>query len=192
MRKCFLFISLFFVLFFLSACSSNPSLELVDANVDIVKDKSLLGSIGITEGERKGDELIPTALFYEFTIKNTGNKTVGIEEVDKGIELKIEPKDKLKSVSEDVIGFNIYNPDDYDGSGVGFGHSFLSVLKPDEKGEYTLNYDLGVSEENSQVPLLVPSKEKLDELREYAFDAFLIVTIENQEIARFDLNKLKN
>ncbi|MCM3677143.1 hypothetical protein M3699_25830 [Peribacillus simplex] len=192
MRKCFLFISLFFVLFFLSACSSNPSLELVDANVDIVKDKSLLGSIGITEGERKGDELIPTALFYEFTIKNTGNKTVGIEEVDKGIELKIEPKDKLKSVSEDVIGFNIYNPDDYNGSGVGFGHSFLSVLKPDEKGEYTLNYDLGVSEENSQVPLLVPSKEKLDELREYAFDAFLVVTIENQEIARFDLNKLKN
>ncbi|MFJ7309687.1 hypothetical protein [Peribacillus frigoritolerans] len=94
-------------------------------------------------------------------------------------------------MSEDVIGFNIYNPDDYNGSGVGFGHSFSSVLKPDEKGEYTLNYDLGVSEENSQVPL-VPSKEKLDELKEYTFDAFLVVTIENQEIARFDLNKLKN
>ncbi|MFE4705675.1 hypothetical protein [Peribacillus simplex] len=192
MRKWFLFISLIFALFFLSACSSNPSLELVDANVDIVKDKSLLGSIGITEGERKGDELIPTALFYKFTIRNTGNKTAGIEEVDKGIELKIEPKDKLRAVSEDVIGFNIYDPEGYNGSGVGFGHSFLSILKPDEKGEYTLNYDLGVSEENSQVPLLVPSIDKLDELKENAFDAFLVVTIENQEIARFDLNKLKN
>lgn len=193
LRKWFLFISLFFVLFFLSACSSNPSLELVDANVDIVKDKSLVGSIGITEGERKGDELIPTALFYEFTIKNTGNKTVGsIGEADKGIELKMEPKDKLISVSEDVIGFNIYNPEDYNESGVGFGQSFLSVLKSDEKGKYTSNYDLGVSEENSQVPLLVPSKEKLEELKEYAFNAILVVTIGNQEIARFDLNKLKN
>ncbi len=192
MRKCFVFISLFFVLFFLSACSSNPSLELVDAKVDIVKDKDLLGAIVITEGERKGDELIPTALFYEFTIKNTGNKTADIEEVDKGIELKIEPKDKLKAVSEDVIGFNIYDPEDYNGSGVGFGHSFLPVLNPDQKGEYTLNYDLGVSEENSQVPLLVPSKEKLAKLKEYAFDAFLVVTIDNQEIARFDLSKLKN
>ncbi|MBT2667387.1 hypothetical protein J7J00_18075 [Bacillus sp. ISL-4] len=191
MRKWFLF-SLFIVLYFLSACSSNPSIELVDANVDIVKDKSLLDSIGINEGERKGDELIPTALFYEFTIRNTGNKTAGIEEVDKGIELKIEPKDKLRAVSVDVIGFNIYDPEDYNGSGVGFGHSFLSVLKPDEKGEYTLSYDLGVSEENSQVPLLVPSKDKLDELKKNAFDAFLVVSIENQEIARFDLNKIKN
>ncbi|MCY9140220.1 hypothetical protein AB9M93_13430 [Peribacillus frigoritolerans] len=192
MRKCFLFISLFFVLFFLNACSSNPSLELVDAKVDIVKDKNLLGAIGITEGEKKGDELIPTALVYEFTIKNTGNKTAGIEEVDKGIEIKIEPKDKLKAMSEDVMGFNIYNPEDYNGSGVGFGHSFFSVLKPDEKGEYTLNYDLGVSEKNSQVPLLVPSKEELEKLKEYAFDAFLVITIENEEIARIDLNKYKN
>lgn len=94
----------------------------------LLKVKSLLGSIKITEGERKGDELIPTALFYEFIIKNTGNKTVGIGEFDKGIELKIEPKEKLKSVSEDVIGFNIYNPDDYNGSGVGFGHSFHPFL----------------------------------------------------------------
>ncbi|MFJ7362511.1 hypothetical protein ACIQWQ_00130 [Peribacillus frigoritolerans] len=192
MRKCFLFISLFFVLFFLNACSSNPSLELVDTKVDIVKDENLLGAIGITEGEKKGDKLIPTALFYEFTIKNTGNKTAGIEEVEKGIEMKIEPKDKLKAVSEDVMGFNIYNPDDYNGSGVGFGHSFSSVLKPDEKGKYTLTYDLGVSEKNSQVPLLVPSKEELEKLKKYAFDAFLVVTIENEEIARVDLNKYKN
>ncbi|GAB3058400.1 hypothetical protein [Virgibacillus ainsalahensis] len=192
MRIWNLFISLFFVLFFLSACSSDPSLELVDANVDIVKDKRLLGSIGITEGERKGDELVPTALYYKFTIKNTGNKTVGVREVDKGINIKIEPKDKLKSVSEDVIGFNIYHPEDYNESGVGFGHTASRVLKSDQNGKYTLHYELGVSEENSQVPLLVPSKEKLDELKANAFNAFLVVTIENEEIARFDLNKLEN
>ncbi|MRH43267.1 hypothetical protein GH741_11305 [Aquibacillus halophilus] len=192
MRFCSIFISLFMVLVFFSACSAESSLELVDANVDIVKDKNLLGSIGITQGERKGEEMVPTALFYEFTIKNTGHKTVGIPGIDKGIELKIEPKEELKLASEDVIGFNIYNPDDYYDSGVGFGQSFVSVLKSDQKGQYILNYDLGVSEENSQVPLLVPSKEKLDELKKHSFNAFLIVIIDNQEIERFDLEEFKD
>ena len=188
MRKFLFVISIFVALFFLSACSSQPSLELVDAKVDIVKNKGLLGSIGITEGERKGEELIPTALYYKFTIKNTDHKSIGAPG-DKGIELKIEPKEKLKSVSEDVVGFNIYNPEDYDSSGVGFGQTYIRVLKSDQKGEYTLHYDLGVSEANSQVPLLVPSKEKLDELEKHSFNAFLVVTIDNQEIARFDLDE---
>ncbi|MFC3039790.1 hypothetical protein ACFOGI_05960 [Virgibacillus xinjiangensis] len=189
MRKWFLVIGLFMALSSLSACSSEPSLKLVDAKVDIVKDKNLLGSIGITEGERKGEELIPTALYYEFTMENTSNKTVGTREVDRGIRLKIEPKEKLKSVSEDIIGFNIYHPEDYYESGVGFGQSFVSVLRSDQKGAYTLYYELGVSEENVQVPLLVPSQEKLDILEKYSFNAFLVVTAENHEIARFDLDK---
>ncbi|WP_249871779.1 hypothetical protein [Oceanobacillus saliphilus] len=186
------FISLIFVLFILSACSSNSSLELLDATVDIVKDKNLLGSIGITEGGREGEELIPTALFYEFTIKNTGNKTLGIGEVDKGIVLEIEPKEILKSVSEDVIGFNIYNPEDYNESGLGFGQTSSLVLEPDQNAKYTLHYLLGVSEKNPDVPILVPSKEKLEELRDNAFNAFLVITVENEEIARFDLNELEN
>ncbi|MFJ7755906.1 hypothetical protein ACQKGI_21955 [Peribacillus muralis] len=158
-----------------------------------MKDKNLVGAIGITEGEKKGEELIPTALVYEFTIENNGNEPVGsIKEADKGIELKIEPKSKLKSVSKDVIGFNIYNPDDYNESGVGFGQSQLSIINADQKGQYTFTYDLGVSEENPQVPLRVPSKEKLTKLKEYACDAFLVATIENQEIARFDLGECKN
>ncbi|WP_285767450.1 hypothetical protein [Peribacillus sp. SI8-4] len=194
MRKSLvLLMSLFIVLFFLPGCSAKPSLALVEADVDIVKDKSLVGAIGITEGERKGDELVPTALYYRFTIENKGKEPVGsIEEADKGIKLKIEPKDQLKRVSEDVIGFNIYNPDDYNGSGVGFGQSLSSSMDADQKGKYTCTYDLGVSEETSQVGLLVPSKEKLAELKEHAWDAFLVVTIENQEIARFDLNEFKN
>ncbi|MGE7879784.1 hypothetical protein [Peribacillus muralis] len=150
MRKWFvLFIGLFFVLFFLSGCSAKPSLELVDAEVNIVKDKNLVGAIAITEGERTGEELIPTALVYAFTIENNTNEPVGsMEKADKGIELKIEPKDNLKSVSKDVIGFNIFNPDDYNESGVGFGQSQLSIINADQKGKYTFTNDLGVSEEN--------------------------------------------
>ena len=98
MKKHAHYIGMIFVLFALTVCSSNASLELVDSNVKIVKDKSLLGSIVLTERENKGDEIIPTALFYEFTIKNTSNKTVGTEDRDKGIELKIEPNEKLQSI----------------------------------------------------------------------------------------------
>ncbi|MGE6375763.1 hypothetical protein [Peribacillus muralis] len=158
-----------------------------------MKDKNLVGAIAITEGERTGEELIPTALVYAFTIENNTNEPVGsMEKADKGIELKIEPKDNLKSVSKDVIGFNIFNPDDYNESGVGFGQSQLSIINADQKGKYTFTYDLGVSEENPQVPLFVPSKEKLTELKEYACDNFLVATIENQEIARSDLDECKN
>lgn len=174
--------------FSLVSCSSSSPLELVNANVKIVQDEKLVGAIGITEGEREGEELVPTALYYEFTIKNTNNNTVGSEEVAKGIEIKIVPKDKLKSVSEEVIGFNIYNSAEYDASGVGFGTTYSTILSSNEEAEYSLHYDLGVSEENPTVPLLVPSKDKLDKLKNAAFNAFLVVTIENEEVARFDLD----
>jgi len=100
LKKHVLFLFVFMMLCLLAACSSSPSLELVDADVKIVKDKKLLGAIGITEGERKGEELIPTALYYDFTIKNTSKQTIGSAEVDQGIEVKIVPKEKLKSTVE--------------------------------------------------------------------------------------------
>lgn len=56
-----------------------------------------------------------------------------------------------------MIGFNIYNPDDYYDSGVGFGHTLTLILMSDQESEYTLYYELGVSEANDEVPLQVPS-----------------------------------
>lgn len=192
MKKHLYFFILFLILFILTACSSDSSVELIDANVKIVKDKELVGAIEITEGERKGEELIPTALYYEFKIKNSGNKTLGAENIDEGIEVKIEPKNKLKDVSEEIIGFNIYNHEEYNESGIGFGETSELILSSNQEAEYTLHYDLGVSEENPNVPILVPTGEKLEELKNVAFDAFLVVTIENDEIVRFDLDKFKN
>ena len=111
------FISLFTLL---TACSSKPSVELVNASVDIVNDKDRVGAIGITEGDKKGQELVPTALYYEFTIKNIGNKKIG-DAANKGLEMKagggldikIEPNDNLVASSKEIIGFNIYNPSEY-------------------------------------------------------------------------------
>lgn len=194
MKKTLCFIKLFVTLFFISACSSNSSsLELIDADVQIVHDEALVGSIGIMEGERKGEFLVPTALYYEFTIKNKDNKPIGNDQsFEKGIELTIKPKEELKSVSEEVIGFNIYNFEEYDETELGHGVTFTTMLHPNEEGVYTLHYDLGVSEENPTVPLIVPSEDKLELLLENALNAFLVVTIENKEIARFDLEEYQN
>ncbi|MFU2014943.1 hypothetical protein ACM6Q7_07700 [Peribacillus butanolivorans] len=68
------------------------------------------------------------------------------------------------------IGFFI-NGSENDESGLGYGHTFVSVLKPDQEGKFTLHFYLGVSEENPQVPFIVLSKE-IRELKDYSFNAF--------------------
>jgi hypothetical protein len=176
-------ISLFVLL---TACSSKPSLELVNSKVDIVKDKNIVGSIGITEGDKKGQELIPTALYYEFKVKNNGNRKIGGTS-DKGLQVKIEPRDELVAISKEVVGFNIFNPTSYEGTGVGYGSSIDGEIQPNKNGKYILTFDLGVSEENPQVPLRVPAKDKLEKLKNNALDASLVVILDGKEIARYEL-----
>ncbi|MBM7692468.1 hypothetical protein JOC77_001898 [Peribacillus deserti] len=186
MKRFMVLICFISLLTLLTACSSKPSLELVNTNVDIVNDKDKVGAIGITEGDKKGKELVPTALYYEFAIKNTGNKKIG-DIGEKGIQIKIEPNDNLVASSKEIIGFNIFNPSEYEASGLGYGHTSAYILEPDQEEKYTLHYDLGVSEDNPQVPFLVPSKEQLKKLKDNALDATLIVLLDDKEIARFDL-----
>jgi hypothetical protein len=189
MKRFFIFLSFISLFTILTACSSQTSLELVNTNVDIINDKSRLGSFEITEGDKKGQELVPTALYYEFTIKNIGNKKIG-GIGDKGLQLKIEPHDSLVAASKEIIGFNIFDPNEYEETGLGYGHSFIKILEPDKKSKFILHYDLGVSEENPQVPL-VPPAEKLKKLEDHALNASLIVMSGDKEIARFDLKKHK-
>ena len=89
------------------------------------------------------------------------------------------------------MGFNVFDPKDYDSSGLGYGHSFMSVLKPKETGVYNLDYEIGVNEKNSTVPVLAPSSQNLQKLKQEALNATLIVTINKKEIASFDLNQWK-
>lgn len=132
---------------------------------------------------------MPTALYYEFTIKNIGNKKIG-DPANNGLKIKIEPNTNLVTLSQEIIGFNIFNPSEYTNSGLGYGGSYESVLKLNQEGKFTLHYLLlGVSEENTYVPVLVPSKEQLKKLNDNALDATLIVFFEKKEIARFDLKK---
>jgi len=178
-----------FLLTILSACSSHPSLKLMNSNVSIVNDKSKVGSIVIAEGNKNEQELVPTTLYYEFTIKNTGNKSIGDVKNGKELGIKIEPSNKLVTTSKEVMGFNIFDPSSYAGTGVGYGYSFVERLSKKEEGYFTIHYNLGVSKKNSRVPLMAPSADKLKDLQGDALDASLVVMLGDTEIARFDLKR---
>lgn len=172
----------------LYACSSKTSLDLTDKEAAIIKDKEKTGSMILQQGEQAGKTAVATSLYYTFSIKNKGNKKIGRETQSEALNVKIEPNKKLLTVSKEVMGFNIFNPTDYNNSGLGYGHSFDGVVKPDSEGEFTLYYELGIDEETKEV-FHTPSKEQLEKLRDNALEATLIVFSGKEEIARFDLSK---
>ena len=188
LKRFIVLLTLISVIAILSACSSKTSLELTDKEVDIVNDKERLGSMILQIGEKAGQEVVPISLYYTFSIKNEGSKKVGDEA--ENLMVKIEPNEKLLSVSKEVMGFNIFSPTEFldKGVGLGYGHSFNGVLEPNTEGQYILHYNLGINEETTEA-FLAPSKEQLDKLKENALEATLIVLLGNEEIARFDLSK---
>ncbi|MBY0121575.1 hypothetical protein [Bacillus sp. S/N-304-OC-R1] len=186
MKRFIAILTLISVIAILTACSSESSLELTNKKVEITNDKGRLGSMILQQGEKAGTEAVPTALYYTFSIKNVGSKKIG-DEVE-SLKLKIEPSEKLATVSEEVMGFNIFNPEGYNETGLGYGHTFSSILGPNEEGEFTLHYDLGIDVETTEA-LFVPTKEQLEKLEDNALEANLIVMLGDEEIARFDLSE---
>lgn len=191
MKRYSLLLVLVIIMSIMTGCSSEPNLELTSANATIVNDKSVTGSIIITEGDKKGKELVPTALLYEFTIKNNGNRKVGkkmTEPFSGESDIIIQPNENLKNASHEIIGINIFDPSSYMETGLGYSSSSL-MLKHGEEKKFTIAYDLGVSEESPSAILITPPEEKLMELESYALDATLIIIVDKTEIGRFDLNK---
>ena len=163
-----LVISVFTVLLILSGCSSKPSLDLVSSKVELRNDEERLGGVGITSGEKKGEIIVPIALSYDFVLKNIGKKNLGEArnlnkqnyEFDDGIKVMIEPNEKLKAVSEEVMGINIYDEEGH----IGLGRSIMAVLEPNQEGTYTFDYILGALEKNPHLKL-APSSEQLEKLK---------------------------
>ncbi|RKQ14103.1 hypothetical protein D8M03_14660 [Lysinibacillus endophyticus] len=186
LKRLFVLLTLISVIAILTACSSEPSLELTNKKVEIINDKERLGYMTLQQGEKAGQDVAPTKLFYTFSIKNTGSKIIG-KDVEL-LTLKIEPSQELVTVSEEVMGFNIFNPEGYNETGLGYGHTFDSILGPNVEGNYTLHYDLGIDIETTEA-LFVPSKEQLEKLQKHALEATLIVMLGEEELVRFDLSE---
>ncbi|MFD1039065.1 hypothetical protein ACFQ3N_11790 [Virgibacillus byunsanensis] len=178
----------------------EPLIELLDVQVEVHSDEARLGSIGITSGEREGEKVVPTALSYEFTIQNVSDRTIGsLEEgewnkkdfvYENGVQISIKPNDELIKESEEIMGYNLFNEEDRKNNFGGTGYIGLPIIEANQKGSYSLDFLLGASEENPELPL-IPPDEQLQLLEEHAWNADLIVTLQDKEIARFDLREFK-
>lgn len=162
------------LLFVLSSCSNTEKLHLTNAEAIITNDENIVGSFTPKGKEQK---VIPTDLYYKFTVKNNSNKD--ITQID---EIKIEPNKKLVSVVKNTVGSNIYNMDE---SKLTWKRGF-SEIPSKGKGTFTLNYTLG-AEKGSNAYSPLPSKEDLEKLKENALDGTLIMLENKKEIARFKL-----
>ncbi|TDL76147.1 hypothetical protein [Peribacillus frigoritolerans] len=190
MKKRLLLLFIFIYLFILlAACSSKPPVELIHSTVELKNDKSHLGSMTIMNGERKGEEVIPTALYYSIRLKNTSWNELGEEDPKNKVTVKIIPSEKLIEASREIIGFNIFNSDEYVDSGVGFGESIDGIIPKGKTGKYDIYYELGVQDANQSEFKVAPSREAMGELLKISSDATVVVYEGKKEVARFNLNK---
>jgi hypothetical protein len=171
---------LMFSLFAVVSCTNKPSLELVQVSAQIVTDKSISGQTGIMDGEKVIKYVTPTVISYTFTVKNNGIQKVG--DVEKPVRFKLEPSEQLRLTLQETSGTDEFEK-------MNGGYTAATEIRPNETAKYTAFYELGTTEDlgaYQQIPLL-PSKEKLEELKKRRFDATLILTAGDEEIARFDL-----
>ena len=176
----------------LSACTtpSSEGVTLVKAKAELTNDKSEVGSIVLQEGERAGEEVVPTALMYTVLLQNTGKQPLGKAEEGKEIRVKLVPHKPLVKVSEKVMGFNLFGPEEIGRPGLGSGESYHAVMEPNEICEYNLHFDVGYEEGPPEVVPL-PSKDDLTLLKTHALDATIEVWLGDERIAQFDLTKIE-
>lgn len=167
-----------------SGHASDLSLKLVKCNINIVTDQTISGSQLVTESNKKGQELVPTDLCYEFTIRNEGRKT--ISGIANELKVKFVPNDKLKEAIKEAVGMNIFEPDSSLGS-----REFIEgdIFNTQKDCKFTLSFDL--SQENPPGVLITPSEEQLEKLLDNASDASFIIMYKDEEAARFDLRTVR-
>ena len=185
MRKVFAVHIVCLVVLFLSSCSKKTSFEMIETNISIVNDKEKTGSETIIGGVMDGEEIVPTALYYEILLSFSGNP--GKEHPS--LKFYIRPNDELIEVCKNEIGFNIYESDEYNNSGLGYGQGY-EFNEDASEVLVTFHYKLGVSEkELSKTHRMLPSSERLGNLLASADNATLIVMVGDEEIKSIELLK---
>jgi len=188
MKKFSLSLFIAFLVFIISACSNTEyvnnveHLKLQKTEVRLTDDKKIVGEMIVPDKKNKSKRIVPTELYYTFTMENTSNNIMALSDLDK-TKLRIEPDKELVSAVKEAIGSNIY---DIDNSKLGFGMSIGEILS---KGisKFTLNYTLGAKQKNNELPLL-PAEEKLKKLQANALKGTLIISQDDKDIAEFRLD----
>ncbi len=180
----------------LVGCSAlnEPSIELTNKSVDI----HITGNDiqHLDESNQVEESFSTVSLRYNFSIKNIGNQTVGgIEErnpetyqMEDALTYTITPSEELLKTAIEILGFNPFDESEKIANSLGTGWSINPMLKKGEVGENYLDFELGVKEQTDQYNV-APSLEQLKILKENALKSTLIVTVKDEEIARFKLNE---
>lgn len=188
MKKFSLSLFIAFLVFIISACSNTEyvnnveHLKLQKTEVRLTDDKKIVGEMIVPDKKNKSKRIVPTELYYTFTMENTSNNIMALSDLDK-TKLRIEPDKELVSAVKEANGSNIY---DMDNSKLGFG---MSIGEIPSKGtsKFTLNYTLGAKQKNNELPLL-PTEEKLKKLQANALKGTLIISQDGKDIAKFRLD----
>lgn len=188
MKKFSLSLFIAFLVFIISACSNTQyvnnveHLKLQKTEVRLTDDKKIVGEMIVPDKKNKSKRIVPTELYYTFTMENTSNNIMALSDLDK-TKLRIEPDKELVSAVKEAIGSNIY---DMDNSKLGFGISIGEILSKGTS-KFTLNYTLGAKQKNNELPLL-PTEEKLKKLQANALKGTLIISQDGKDIAKFRLD----
>ncbi|GAB1793243.1 hypothetical protein [Priestia sp. JNUCC 25] len=159
-------------------------LEKVD--VMITDNEDIIGSIRITEENYQTDFIVPTSLYYRFTVKNICHESIFCSDLH-NVKLTIEPDKTLLTVINKALGWNIYDTDE---NKLGWSQT-VKEIEPKKVIEFSLVYILG-EEQNNVIFSPLPSKEALQEIKDNALKATLVVSQDIKEIARFKLDLDKN
>lgn len=184
-------------LLLLGACSNQESrisnqdsektpFKIEEAKATILNSQSVIGATYVETKKGKRVKIVPTALQYVIKVKPASQKKL-FNSTKNVMELKIIPNKELKEASKEALDLNIFNSEEHD---LGYGsRQGLSEFNSEGVGTLDLTYTLGTDVENKEIPLL-PSEEKLNNLKENALKATLVVIRDNKEIGRYDLNSI--
>lgn len=171
----------------LVACSNSASKEedgysIQKVKVKITDDSNLIGKIDIEDDKGKMVDVKPKALYYEFKMKRQGQRKFYQNDKDE-IEAEIIPNEDLKKASINTVDVNVFD-EGHGQFGTGMGIEDFNYMK---KGKY----DLGATVKNKEMPL-APSDQKLKKLQQVARHGKLVITRNNKEIGRYDLETLES
>lgn len=162
----------------LSACSSQNSHKSFESVIELEDVKFEVSNYELKSSNNPNDKDVQTfhknALYYRFTLLNTGVEKIGSEKIDdEKLEVYIEAHDHLFAFMEpNRFGNNKSNMWRASGSQQAF-------LNPNDKGEYFLTY-------------IIADNQDLDNVTENALKADIVVLLvtasgESKEIKRFNL-----